>query len=134
MTVRARHRAIAAGVAIGVAALAATLLPMLVSSSAADPREIRLVIRDMTFYVEGQTEPNPTIAVRAGEQVRVRVRNEEAGVRHDFAVEAWSVATRMLEDRGHEDAILFRVPDQRGTATYICTPHAKMMSGILRVE
>jgi plastocyanin len=134
MSVQSRTRVIVAFVVIGIAAVAATRLPMRASSTSSDPRELNLVVRDMTFYVEGQQEPNPTIVLRAGEQVRLRVRNEDAGMRHDFVVRAWTVGTRMLEDRGQEDTIVFRVPDTKGTAAYTCTPHPKMMSGMLRVE
>lgn len=134
MTIRARNRALVAGLIIGIAALAATLLPMVASSDNDQVRDIRIVVRDMSFYVDGGTEPNPTITVRAGQKVRVHVRNEDAGMRHDFAVKAWTVSTRMLEDKGEEDAIWFDVPQQRGVATYVCTPHSKMMSGTLRIE
>jgi plastocyanin len=72
--------------------------------------------------------------VKSGEQIKLRLRNDEPGMRHDFTVKAWEVATRLLEDRGEEDTISFRVPETRGSTTYICTPHAKMMSGTLRVE
>jgi len=134
MTVRARNRAIVAGSIIAVIALAATLLPMIASSGADTPRDIRIVVRDMAFYVDGGAEPNPAIALRAGEQVRVHLRNEDAGMRHDFAIQAWTVSTKLLEERGEEDAVIFRVPGERGTAAYLCTPHAKMMSGTIRIE
>ena len=134
MTVRARNRIIIGGIVIGIAALVATLLPMVASSGADHPREIRLVVRDMTFYVDGEPEPNPTLTVRAGEQVRLIVRNDEAGMRHDFAIRPWQVATRMLEDRGEEDSITFRVPAARGEQTYLCNPHPKMMRGTIRVQ
>jgi plastocyanin len=123
-----------AGVVIGVIALMATLLPMIASSPPDGVRDIRIVVRDMAFYVDGGTEPNPAISVRAGEQVRIRLRNEDAGMRHDFTVRAWTVGTRMLADRGDEDQVVFQVPAERGTQTYQCTPHSKMMSGTIRVE
>jgi plastocyanin len=119
---------------IAIAAMVATLLPMRASSTAGEPRVVNLVVRDMAFYVDGNPEPNPTIVVKSGEQIQLRLRNDEPGMRHDFTVKAWEVATRLLEDRGEEDTISFRVPDARGSTTYICTPHAKMMSGTLRVE
>jgi plastocyanin len=72
--------------------------------------------------------------MRAGEQVKVHLRNEDAGMRHDFAVNAWTVSTKVLEDRGEEDTIVFRAPLDRGTTTYLCTPHSKMMSGTIRIE
>jgi plastocyanin len=134
MTIRARNRILMGGGIIGILALAATLLPMIASSGSDDVREIRLVVRNMSFYVEGQMEPNPTLTVRAGEQVRLVLRNEEPGMRHDFAVGAWAIRTRMLADRGEADTVTFRVPAERGEQTYQCTPHAKMMHGTIRVE
>lgn len=134
MTVRARNRVLAAGSIIAVVALAATLLPMIASSRTDPTRDIRIVVRDMAFYVDGAPEPNPSITLRAGEQVRLHLRNEDAGMRHDFAVKSWAVSTKMLEDRGEEDTIVFRAPAERGEAMYLCTPHAKMMSGTIRIE
>jgi plastocyanin len=135
MTVRARNRAIVGSLAIGLAALAVTLLPMLASPAKEEPiHEVSLVVRDMAFYLDGQPEPNPTITVRAGEQVRIRLRNEDAGIGHDFAVAAWDVGTRLLADGGSEDTIVFRAPRDRGLAPYTCTPHSAMMRGTIRVE
>ncbi len=134
MTVRAKNRAMVAGIVIGIAALAVSLLPMLASSDPDSTREIRIVVRDMAFYVDGGPEANPPITLRAGERVRVRLRNEDAGLRHDFVIKAWTVGTKMLEDRGDEDTVVFRVPDERGSQSYQCTPHTRMMSGTIRVE
>lgn len=134
MSARSGTRILVAAGAIGIAALIATLLPMRASSTSAEPRDVKLIVRDMAFYLEGNPEPNPEIVVRPGEQVRLRLRNEDAGMRHDFSIAAWTVATRMLEDRGQEDTVLFRVPHTTGRTTYVCTPHPKMMSGTLRVE
>ena len=134
MTIRATNRILIAGLIIGIAAAAATLLPMLASSGSDDVREIRLVVRDMTYYLDGQAEPNPTLTVKAGEQVRLLLRNDDPGMRHDFVVKGWAIGTRMLEERGEHDAVTFRVPAERGDQPYHCTPHAKMMRGTIRVE
>ena len=66
----------AAGI-IGVVAMVATLLPMGATSNSAGPRTLTLVVRDMTFYMEGNPEPNPTIVLKAGELVKLHLRNEE---------------------------------------------------------
>ena len=95
--------------------------------------EIHLVVRDMTYYVDGNPDPNPTLTVRRGEQVKVLLRNEEAGMIHDFAVGAWDARTARLNFR-EEGAVQFRAPDQPGTGTYACTPHSEMMQGTIRVE
>lgn len=135
MTTRTKHRALIGGLIITVVALAATLLPTLASPIGGDQvRDIHLVVRDMTFYVEGQDDPNPAIMLRAGEQVRITLRNEDAGMRHDFAVKAWAVGTRVLDEAGEADAFVFRVPRKTGDQVYVCTPHSKRMRGVIRVE
>ena len=121
----------------GAALIVTALLPILASSRATgtpSPREIRIVVRDMTFYVEGQDEPNPTLRLRAGEQIRLVLRNEDPGMSHDFAVSSWRVMTPLLNARGAEAVVVFRVPQRRGSYTYSCTPHATIMRGTIQVE
>lgn len=133
MTVRARNRAILTGIVITAVAILVSLLPMIASSDLDKVRDVRLVVRDMTFYLEGSSEPNPTLQFRAGERVRILLKNEDAGIDHDFAVEAWQKKTKLLEGRG-EDSLVITVPDKKGTEAYTCTPHADMMRGTIRVE
>ncbi|MGH9311830.1 MAG: plastocyanin/azurin family copper-binding protein [Vicinamibacterales bacterium] len=97
------------------------------------PREVVLVARDMSFYLDGAGVENPTLRFNAGEEIRLVLRNEESGVTHDFAVSAWKVATRRLQAR-ERDAVIFRVPDTVGRYDYLCNPHASMMRGIIEVE
>jgi plastocyanin len=120
---------LAGAAALGIGAL----LPLAAGSREAAPREIVLVARDMAFYLDGAGGENPTLRVRAGEQVRLVLRNEEPGVTHDFAVADWKVATRRLQGR-ERDTVMFRVPDTRGRHEYLCNPHASMMRGIIEVE
>lgn len=133
MTVRAKHGVFVTAIGIAVVALALAMWPPLASSDVT-VRPIEIVVRDMAFYVEGNADPNPVITLRAGERVRIRVRNEDAGMRHDFTVKAWTLGTKLLEHHGEEDVVEFRVPGERGTQTYQCTPHPKMMTGTIRVE
>ena len=133
MTVRAKNRAIVAGIAIGVVALVVSLLPMLASSDLDKVREVRLTVREMTYYLEGTTDPNPTLVFRAGEKVRLVLKNDDPGMNHDFTVPGWDVKTKLLEGRG-EDTVTIKVPKKRGEQAYLCTPHAKMMRGTVRVE
>ena len=97
------------------------------------PREIRLVVRDMTFYVEGNDAPNPVLHARPGERLKLILRNTDPGMSHDFAVRAWKVKTRLLKGKD-EDAIEFMVPNTRGAHAYSCTPHAEMMGGTMLVN
>jgi len=117
---------------LGVATIAA-ILPRIPPSSADGVREIKLVARNMTYYVEGRAEPNPTLHVRRGERVRIVLQNEDKGMSHDFAIRAWNAATRPIDGPG-EASIEFRAPDVALEATYACKPHGQMMRGIVRVE
>ena len=96
-------------------------------------RVIHLVARDMTFYVAGEPEPNPTIHARAGERIRLVLNNADGGMSHDFAIRSWRVTTSLLKGKG-EVSVEFTVPEARGSYIYSCTPHAEMMSGILIVN
>ena len=119
-----------AAVLIGVATLGA-IVPR--SSTSGPVHEIRLVVRDMAYYAEGSSAPNPTLIVRRREQVRIVLRNEDPGMTHDFAVRAWDAKTARLNE-GEEGAVQFQAPNQPGLGFYSCTPHGEMMKGTIRVE
>lgn len=118
-----------------VAVAAAAWLPSVVTSrETPKPRDIRIVVKDMAFYANGGALPNPTLTFKAGEEIRLVLRNEDGGMTHDFSVKAWQVGTKTLSAKGEEDVIVFRVPDSRGTIAYQCTPHSEMMRGTIQVE
>ena len=96
-------------------------------------QEIRLVARDMAYYADGNSAPNPTLTVRRGEQVRIVLRNEDPGMIHDFTVPAWNAITRRL-NAGEEAVLQFKAPEQPGVGTYSCSPHGELMRGTIRVE
>jgi plastocyanin len=131
----ATRRYLPAGFLVVLLVVAAALAPTLDStSSAADPvREIRLVARDMTYYLDGDTQPNPTLKLRAGERVKFVLRNEDEGMEHDFKIRAWEVGTGIVNGRG-SDAVTFTVPALRGSHAYSCTPHPSSMRGLIEVE
>jgi len=123
-------------VAVIVVCVAAAVPRLSVPTPAPDtdaPREIRLVVKDMTFYVEGQDSPNPTLHARSGERIRLILSNAEPGMSHDFRIDAWRVHTRLLKGKG-QDSVEFTVPDARGSHEYRCTPHAEMMNGTIVVN
>ena len=97
------------------------------------PREITLVVRGMAFYLDGNERPNPTITLTAGERVRVVLRNEERGIKHDFAMPAASAA---LDPIGWNETseVTFVVPDAPGSYEYWCRPHMLMMRGRILVQ
>lgn len=96
-------------------------------------REIRVVVRDMSFYVDGQDGPNPTLYAQPGDRIRLVLLNTEPGMSHNFTVGSWNVATRLLNGKG-EDAVEFRVPDARGSYVYSCSPHGQVMRGLIVVR
>ncbi len=107
------------------------LLPV---SSGPPSREIVLVARDMTFYLEGDAvHPNPVLEVAAGETVRLVLRNRDAGMLHDVAVPGIGAATTAVE-WNDEASFTFTAPKQGGTYEYVCRPHLPMMKGTLRVK
>jgi hypothetical protein len=103
------------------------------ASAAAQPRELRLVVRDMTFYLEGKPEPNPDLKFKAGEEVRVVLVNEDEGMRHNFRIPAWDAGTRLVRGKGEVEAV-FKVPEARQETRYVCAPHQKKMNGRVIVE
>ena len=130
----ATQRYIRIGLVVAAAVTAAALLPMIGASREADPvREVRLVVRDMTFYLDGQDQPNPTLRLRAGERVKLVLRNDDEGMQHDFRVRAWEIGTEVIDGKGELETT-FRVPVQRGTQEYSCTPHPSSMRGVIEIE
>ena len=120
------------GLVLVVVVAAAAMLPRIVSSRA-EVREVTLVVRNMTYYLDGSQTPNPSLRFSPGEKVRLTLRNEDRGMSHDFNVKAWGVATKVLEGTG-KDTVTFRVPKRGGSTNYTCTPHTLMMNGAIVVE
>jgi plastocyanin len=118
-------------VAFTVILLLAVALPALTSTPT---REVTLVAKGMAFYLEGDlSTPNPTIDVKAGERVRIVLRNEEQGMRHDLAVPAVAAAMDAI-GWNESDAVTFDAPEMPGTYQYECRPHRLMMRGLIRVS
>jgi plastocyanin len=119
-------------VSVAVLTVGAALLPVMTVMTMSRPREITLVAKDMTFYLEGDAIPNPVIEVGRGETIHVVLRNQERGIVHGFAVPAVKAATDLL--RWNEEAsVTFDAPAKPGTYEYVCQPHSLMMKGTLRV-
>ena len=109
----------------------AIALPALTS---APTREVTLVAKGMAFYIEGDASTaNPTIEVKAGERVRIVLRNEERGMTHDFALPAVAAAMDAI-GWSESAAVTFDAPETPGTYQYECRPHRLMMRGLLRVS
>ncbi len=116
--------------AMTVLMLGIALLPALSDTSS---REITLVVKGMAFYLEDDLKtPNPTIDVKAGERVRIVVKNQDRGLTHDFTFPAVRALTRELTWNQTDD-VSFKAPRTPGTYEYFCQPHRLMMKGIIRV-
>ena len=121
------------GVVLALVVAAAVLLPRIVSSREG-VRDVTVVVRHMTYYLEGSDAPNPALRFTAGEQVRLTLRNEDTGMMHDFNIPSWNVATKVLDGKG-QDSVTFRVPaGSSQPISYTCTPHSAMMNGSIVVE
>lgn len=116
--------------AIVIAAAGGLLLAARTPSRA---REIHVVARDMSFYVDGAAEANPTLRMRSGESIRLVLRNEDEGMTHDFAIPGIGAATKRLA-AGEEASMAFRAPENRGEQPYTCRPHSRIMRGTILVE
>jgi plastocyanin len=87
----------------------------------------------MAFYLESDlSTPNPTLEVKAGERLRVVLRNQDRGMTHDFAVPTVAAAMNAVSWNESGEVVL-EVPDRPGTYEYVCRPHFLMMRGIIRV-
>jgi plastocyanin len=96
-------------------------------------RDLVLVARGMEFVVaDDANTSNPTLRLRAGERVRVVLRNEAPGLLHDFAIPAWDVQIPTLR-AGESGDVTFTVPSTPGRFEYRCRPHSEMMTGSIEV-
>jgi plastocyanin len=119
--------------AIGAMAVVMILAVLAPALSKTPSREITLVAKGMAFYLESDLKtPNPTLEIKAGERVRITLRNEERGITHDFAVPALGKAVDELTWNESDD-VTFSAPKQPGTYQYECQPHRLMMRGTIRV-
>jgi hypothetical protein len=116
-----------------VACGSAALLPLLAETrEPGEMREIVLVTKRMAFYLDGTGTPNPTIRLRPGERLKVKLVNDDPGIAHDFALPSLSAGTEKVRGRGDTEMIL-QAPDTPGKTEYICSLHGTMMKGTLEI-
>ncbi len=119
--------------AVAVIAGVMLLVALLPARSGTPTREVTLVARGMAFYIDGDpSRPNPTLEVKAGERVRIVLRNQDRGMTHDFSVPAVAAAMNAIGWNESGD-VTFDVPDTPGIYEYVCRPHRLMMRGVIRV-
>ena len=122
-------------VAAGIAAVLVIGGAVLAHLAAQDNnvREIRLVVRDMTYYAAHTAEANPTLRVARGEKIRLVLTNEDPGYSHNLIAPELGVATRLLA-KGKSQSIEITIPDVAGLYSYRCGPHSEMMRGNIAIE
>jgi plastocyanin len=131
MSIMGRRIPIRVVALVAVCLIVGTLIPVMSRSEA---REIHLVVRDMAFYLaDDPRTANPTITVRAGETVHLVVRNDDRGLKHDFALPIADASTKTLAF-GEQGAVTLRAPSRPGTYEYVCRPHRVMMRGLIKVQ
>lgn len=134
-----------AGISLGlaVAAFLATALALVAAGfglgleRGPEPREVRLVARDMAFYLPGDTTPNPTLRFAPGERVRVVLVNEEPGMAHDVVASGLGLATPLVQGRADGGEIasdVVRAPERPGTHEYVCSLHPILMRGVIEIR
>ena len=124
------HRVSAKLVMIAVAIV--LLGAFAVSLTRPEAREVTLVTRGMAFYLENGDVPNPTLTFKAGERVRIVLRNEDRGINHNFAVPSLDAELDPIGWNQSADMVL-NVPEIPGTYEYWCRPHMMMMRGTIVV-
>lgn len=130
MSILGRRVSVKMVAAMAALMVVAALLPVMTTTV---DREITLEVRGMSFFLEGgPATPNPTITVKAGERVRVVLRNQDRGMTHDFSVPAVDAAMGAI-DWSESGEVTFEVPTTPGAYEYVCRPHSLMMRGTLRV-
>ena len=120
-------------VLVAIAMLAGGIVLLKGMSPDGQVREVRLVVRNMTYFVEGTTEPNPTLRVPRGSRLRIVLTNDDSGYSHNLVVSSLAIQTPLIA-KGRSQTIEVSGPDLPGVHTYSCGPHAEMMRGNIAIE
>lgn len=113
--------------------MVAAAIALLAGCRTSEPRDVVIVARGMAFALPNHPdEVNPLLHLRAGERVRVTLRNDAPGLMHNFEIPRWGIKTEAVR-AGQTASVTFTVPDTQAPATYVCRPHAEMMHGVVEV-
>ena len=134
MTDRMRkwRRLVTTGGAIAALAIGGVVLATK-AGPGADVREIRMVVRDMSYVVAAHSGPNPVLRLRRGERVRFVLTNDDPGYSHNLVAPVLGLATPLLP-KGRTHTAEVTVPAVTGVFPYSCGPHSEMMRGNIAIE
>ena len=118
---------------IATAVVVLLLGALAVALTRPEPREVTLVARGMAFYLDNSDRPNPTLTFKAGDRVRIVLRNQDRGINHNFVMPSVQAEFQPIGWNESADVVL-TVPDTPGTYEYWCRPHMMMMKGTILVS
>jgi plastocyanin len=124
------HKVSAKMIATAVAVLLLGALGVALTRPA--PREVALVARGMAFYLENGDAPNPTLTFKAGDRIRIVLRNQDRGISHNVVIPSVKAEFQPIGWNQSAD-VVFEVPDAPGIYEYWCRPHMMMMRGTIIV-
>lgn len=126
-----RYTLIAVVMLMAGVALAFALLPGIARNGANEAvKEFVLIAKGMKFHVQG--EAGAKLAVRAGERVRLTIRNEESQpIAHNFVLVGLGIRTSYLQPG--ESGVVEFVTEREGTLLYACLLHPGLMEGQIKI-
>lgn len=98
------------------------------SSGTDGAKEITLFTKEMSFSGE-----NPILFLQPGQLARLKIRNEDKGILHDFVIQGLDSLTSGLLQFGDEKVLSFKFLEE-GEYTYFCSVHPQMMRGKIIVN
>lgn len=98
-------------------------------------REIVVVAKNMQFTVpsENAAAANPVIRGTSGERITFVFRNADAGTRHNLAIPAIGLNSRILSP-GQSQRLTVTLPTGPTNHEYHCAVHQRMMNGRIIVS
>jgi hypothetical protein len=125
-------RSLLGGVVVLALLLAVALGTSVTARTGSTARELDLIASGMVFRTLADGPENPTLDLRAGERLRIVLRNEDTGMRHSLVLPELGLATPEIGPG--ESAVLEFIASEPGTYVYYCSLHPVTMRGQLVVQ
>ena len=109
-----------------VAAVAVASRQPFAPRSATTSREIRLVVRDMTYYAaHSQPRRIPTLRLARGEKIRLVLTNDDPGYSHNLIAPELGVSTPLLAQGESQSIEIHGARRRRSSTAMSCGPHSR---------